>query len=191
MSNSLTINTPNIVKQNTPLRNVPSGSTADSDYNVKYVPQTLTEEQQAQARENIGAAKAGQGGEQIQSDWDQTDTTAVDYIKNKPTIPAAQVNADWNASSGVAQILNKPTIPAAQIQSDWNQADTSALDYIKNKPTIPAAQVQADWNQTNTSAPDYIKNKPSESLELTMTDEDGNVITGTFVLSSKTITPAV
>jgi len=37
----------------------------------------------------------------------------VDYsnITSKPTIPAAQVNSDWNASSGVAQILNKPTIP--------------------------------------------------------------------------------
>lgn len=35
----------------------------------------------------------------------------VDYsnITSKPTIPAAQVNSDWNASSGVAQILNKPT----------------------------------------------------------------------------------
>lgn len=32
---------------------------------------------------------------------------------------------------------NKPTIPAAQIQSDWNQTDTSKADYIKNKPTIP------------------------------------------------------
>ena len=32
-------------------------------------------------------------------------------LTDKPTIPAAQVNADWNASSGVAQILNKPTIP--------------------------------------------------------------------------------
>jgi len=30
---------------------------------------------------------------------------------NKPTIPAAQVNSDWNAVSGLAQILNKPTIP--------------------------------------------------------------------------------
>jgi len=28
-----------------------------------------------------------------------------------PTIPAAQVNSDWNATSGVAEILNKPTIP--------------------------------------------------------------------------------
>jgi hypothetical protein len=32
-------------------------------------------------------------------------------LTDKPTIPAAQVNADWNANSGVAQILNKPTIP--------------------------------------------------------------------------------
>ena len=60
-----------------------------------------------------------------------------DDLLNKPTIPAAQVNSDWNADSGVAQILNKPTIPAAQVQSNWTQADTSAVDYIKNKPTIP------------------------------------------------------
>ena len=29
----------------------------------------------------------GGGGEQQQADWNQTDSTAVDYIKNKPTIP--------------------------------------------------------------------------------------------------------
>ncbi|MAH09407.1 MAG: hypothetical protein CL961_07035 [Euryarchaeota archaeon] len=28
-----------------------------------------------------------------------------------PTIPPAQVNSDWNASTGAARILNKPTIP--------------------------------------------------------------------------------
>lgn len=48
-----------------------------------------------------------------------------------------QVNADWNATSGDAQILNKPTIPAAQIQSDWNQTNNTQVDYIKNKPSIP------------------------------------------------------
>ena len=148
----------------------------------------------------------GGSGEQVQADWNQTDDTQVDYIKNKPslatvatsgdyddltnkpTIPAAQVNADWNAVSGVAQILNKPTIPPQQwfgtqaeydlidpkdpnviyniegsdnVQADWNQSDSSADDYIKNKPTIPAAQVQTDWNQSDTTAVDYIKNKPT------------------------------
>jgi hypothetical protein len=32
-------------------------------------------------------------------------------ILNKPTIPAAQVSSDWNATTGIAQILNRPFIP--------------------------------------------------------------------------------
>jgi hypothetical protein len=87
MSNSLTINTPNIVQQNTPLRNVPSGSTAEPDYSVKYVSQDLTEAQKAQARQNIGAAEEGGGGQQVQANWNETDTTSPAYIQNKPTIP--------------------------------------------------------------------------------------------------------
>lgn len=49
--------------------------------------------------------------QQYQSDWNQATNTEMDFIKNKPSIPAAQVNSDWNAVSGVAEILNKPTIP--------------------------------------------------------------------------------
>lgn len=48
---------------------------------------------------------------QVQSDWNESSTSSAAYIANKPSIPAAQVNADWNAESGVAQILNKPSIP--------------------------------------------------------------------------------
>lgn len=36
---------------------------------------------------------------------------SYDDLSNKPTIPATQVNSDWNASTGKAAILNKPTIP--------------------------------------------------------------------------------
>jgi hypothetical protein len=49
-------------------------------------------------------------GSILQSDWNQTVTTAQDFIKNKPTIPNGQ------------------------IQSDWTQANTAATDFIKNKP---------------------------------------------------------
>jgi hypothetical protein len=66
------------------------------------------------------------------------------------------VNADWNATSGLAQILNKPTIPAAQVNSNWNA--TSGLSQILNKPTIPAAQVNSDWNAS--SGVSQILNKP-------------------------------
>lgn len=87
----------------------------------------------------------GSGVAQIQSDWTQSSITALDYIKNKPTlatvatsgsyadltskptIPAAQVNSDWSAVSGLAQILNKPTLFSGSYTD------------LTNKPTIPAA----------------------------------------------------
>ena len=45
-------------------------------------------------------------------------------IKLLSTIPAAQVNSDWNAVSGVAQILNKPTIPT--VDQNYNASSTNA-----------------------------------------------------------------
>ena len=51
---------------------------------------------------------------QEQANWNESDSSDPAYIKNKPSIPAAQVNSDWNASSGVAEILNKPTIPSGE-----------------------------------------------------------------------------
>ena len=44
-------------------------------------------------------------------------------------IPAAQVNSDWNASSGVAQILNKPNLATVATSGSYND--------LSNKPTIP------------------------------------------------------
>ena len=37
-------------------------------------------------------------------------TGSYNDLTSKPTIPAAQVSADWNATSGVTQINNKPVI---------------------------------------------------------------------------------
>ena len=64
-----------------------------------------------------------------------TDNAALDS--------ALDAKADVSSLATVAttgdygDLLNKPTIPAAQVQSDWNQSTTTAVDYIKNKPTIP------------------------------------------------------
>lgn len=92
--------------------------------------------------------------------WNETDTNSKAYIWNKPTIPAAQVNADWNATSGKAKILNKPTIPPAPEQPDWNEIDEKKLSFIQHKPTIPAAQVQSNWAQDDPSKIDFIKGRP-------------------------------
>lgn len=54
-----------------------------------------------------------------------------------------QIQADWNAATGQGVIANKPTIPAAQIQSDWNQNNSASADFIKNKPSLPSAPSEA------------------------------------------------
>ena len=111
-------------------------------YNIDQRNDTTSAEKKT-ARDNIGAAanilvsvtenglmssvdkikldSIASGAEvNVQSDWNQTDTSADDYIKNKPEI-------------------------VSQVQSDWNQSNTSAVDYIKNKPDIP----EMEWVQHN------------------------------------------
>ena len=68
-----------------------------------------------------------------------------------PTIPAAQVQVDWSATSGVSSILNKPALSVVAISG--NYAD------LLGRPTIPAAQVQVDWNSTGGVS--RILNKPT------------------------------
>lgn len=97
----------------------------------------------------------------INNNWELIGSTQVDlsnYLQtsdiaawakaaNKPTytaaevgalpdttiIPAAQVNSDWNATSGVAQILNKPTIPGAETDANVeDMLDSFNLDYTSN-----------------------------------------------------------
>lgn len=57
---------------------------------------------------------------------------------NIPT-PIEQVNADWNATSGVAQILNKPTLFSGSYNDLTNKPVLFSGNYndLTNKPTIP------------------------------------------------------
>ena len=75
------------------------------------------------------------------------DKTKLDGIAAGATKTDAPVNADWNATSGLAQILHKPTIPAAQVNADWNAA--SGVAQILNKPTIPV--IDSELSQTSTN----------------------------------------
>lgn len=81
---------------------------------------------------------------QIQSDWDQTDTESKDFIKNKPTIPDAQVNSDWEASSGVAQILNKPTLGTAAAKDYTTAVLSLSNDLVTSSAVSTAISTKAD-----------------------------------------------
>jgi len=55
--------------------------------------------------------------------------------------------ADVATSGSYNDLEDKPAIPDAQIQSDWNQTNSSAKDFIKNKPTIPVVPINvSDFN---------------------------------------------
>lgn len=70
--------------------------------------------------------------------WTKTHLGAAAYtndysdLDNKPTIPAAQVNSDWNSSSGVSEILNKPSIPDELSElTDTNISSPTDGEYLK------------------------------------------------------------
>jgi len=76
----------------------------------------------------------------VQSDWNQSNTAADDFIKNKP----------GNATTSAAGLMSA--------------ADKTKLDGIAARAE---ENVQSDWNQTNTAADDFIKNKPGNATTTT------------------------
>lgn len=102
-------------------------------------------------------------------------------LSNKPTIPAAQVNSDWDAASGVAQILNKPSL--ATVATSGSYADLS------NKPTIPTVNnatltIQKNGTAVETFTANSSSNKtanitvPTKVSDIT-SDVGGNTFIGT------------
>ena len=108
----------------------------------------------------------------------QTDlNTALSNKADTSSLASVATSGDYD------DLLNKPTIPAAPVQSNWNESDITSLAYIQNKPTIPAAQVQANWNESNSASMAYIQNKPSYTTETwTFTLDDDSVVTKTVYL---------
>lgn len=74
-------------------------------------------------------------------------TVSWDGVNKKATIQStAPVNADWNATSGLAEILNKPTIPAAYVLPT---ASTSTIGGIR----IDGSTILIDQNGVISAAP--------------------------------------
>ena len=72
--------------------------------------------------------------EQVQSDWNQTDSTQPSYIRHKPFIPDAQVQSNWSETNqqSKAYIRNKPDIPDT---SSFIQK-SSTVGLVKNDGSI-------------------------------------------------------
>ena len=109
-----------------------------------------------------------------------TVATSGDYddLLNKPTIPAAQVNSDWNSSSGVSEILNKPTLATV--------ATTGAYSDLSGTPTIPDAVsgVNDGTNWTSLTIGSDTYGIPGSSTPSNMVTTD----TSQTITGAKTIT---
>lgn len=137
----------------------------------------------------------------VQSDWNQSNSSADDYIKNKPDLTVFATKSELNdkqdvLTPGTGITITNNVISATvdpQVQADWAQSDSTAVDYIKNKPqnlvqdadyvhtdnnftnadkskldNIQAgaeANVQSNWTETDTTSDSYIQNKPANLVQ--------------------------
>lgn len=118
---------------------------------------------------------------QVQSDWNQATTSALDYIKNKPTIPAVNYpvvsvntktgdvilsNTDVGAAAAVhTHAISDTTGLQTALNSKYNNPVGSTSQYLRGDgslstfPSIPATQVNTDWNSI--SGVSQLLNKPT------------------------------
>ena len=72
----------------------------------------------------------------VQSDWAQTDTSALDYIVNKPTLATIATSGEWS------DIVNKPTFATVATSGEYSD--------LLNTPTIPV--VEQVYNASSANA---------------------------------------
>ena len=106
-------------------------------------------------------------------------TGSYSDLIDKPSIPAAQVNADWNAVSGVSEILNKPNLATV--------ATSGAYSDLSGTPTIPT--VDQSYNASSTNAQsgvavaEAIAAIPAPSVDevpAVESTDDGKVLTASY-----------
>ena len=114
----------------------PANPSAQTDYNLR-----LTTAGAASWVEDTGGG-TNSGEENVQADWNETDTSDDSFIRNKPTIPTIPGNAT-DSVAGLMSALDKDKLDSiassaeVNVQADWNTTNTTSDSYIQNKPTIP------------------------------------------------------
>lgn len=110
---------------------------------------------------------------QVQADWAQSDSEAVDYIKNKPDLSVYATQTDLtnglatkqDVISDLATIRAGAALGATAVQdpnyvhtdNNYTNADAAKLSGIEAGAEV---NVQANWAETDSSSDAYIQNKP-------------------------------
>ena len=92
-------------------------------------------------------------------------------LTNKPTIPPAQIQSDWNATSGLGRILNKPTLFSGAYADLTGKPTLFSGSYndLTNKPASSFSGAYADLTGKPTlfsGSYDDLTNKPIGSVNV-------------------------
>ena len=110
------------------IKNKPQNLVQDADYT--HTDNNFTDADKTKLTGIESGAEAN-----VQSDWAQTDTSADDFIKNKPASKPLVAGTNISITESASQVTISASA-APQEQADWNESDSSAVDYIKNKPDL-------------------------------------------------------
>lgn len=147
--------------------------------------------------DNVISAEAAQ---QVQADWAQTDSSAVDYIKNKPDL--SQYATTTDLADKVDKVTGATAGDIAVLDANGNLTDTGVSSenlvhdssYVHTDENFTSAEktklsgieagaqanVQADWAEADSNSDAYIRNKPTIPSTLSAgngIDITNNVIT--------------
>lgn len=100
-----------------------------------------------------------------------------------PSIPSAQVNADWSASSGVTQVLNKPK------SYNGTTLRTAPVEYT-NSGSFSSGSVVFYLTSDGTSTGTALFPTAIDTVNITINGTSGNLYTASYALtnSNKTLT---
>lgn len=107
-------------------------------------------------------------------------------LSSKPSIPAAQVNSDWNSNSGISQILNKPTLPKSY---NGTTLRSSSVEYT-NSGTFSSGSLVFNMTSDGTSSGTALFPTGVDAVNITVNSSGSAVYSTGYVLSNsnKTIT---
>ena len=95
-------------------------------------------------------------------DWNQTTTSADDFIENKPTtittVQASAITANTAKISADGSVATHSDVSNAGSGKIITDAERTKLEGIATSAEV---NVQGDWTQATTSEDDFIKNKPT------------------------------
>ena len=116
--------------------------------------------------------------EQVQSDWNESDTESPAYIQNKPDLDIYATKDELNTATG--DIVNTVCAVSSTIETEIDNSVTEIVNTVcavssvlQNEIDNIPEQVQSDWDESDPDSPAYIQNKPDLDIYATHDEVSG------------------